>query len=139
MKISLVVVSETYDEAVKSQLADYSKRLNHYISFDIVTTSEEKLEKALEKYDRIFLLDELGKEYTSAGFADMVQKQLNAGGKSICFVIGGAYGFTQELRAKAQGTIALSKLTFPHQLVRTIFAEQLYRAFTILNNEKYHH
>ena len=87
----------------------------------------------------MFLLDEHGKEFRSVEFAAQVQKLMNRGGKDIIFVIGGAYGFSPEVYAKASGKISLSKMTFSHQMVRTIFAEQLYRAFTIIKGEPYHH
>lgn len=143
MKISLVTVGKTQGKEFAESIADYSKRISRYATFDMVDTSEEKLAKALEKFDRIFLLDEHGKEYGSVEFSGFIEKQLNAGVKSICFVVGGPFGFTDEVRALAQSrsgaSISLSKMTFPHDLVRVIFLEQLYRAFSILRNEKYHH
>ncbi len=139
MKISLVAVGTFQDADYKSIAQDYIKRISNYINFDIIETTDDKLAKVLEKYDRIFLLDDKGKEYTSKEFSDFLQKQMNQSAKQIAFVIGGAYGFSEEVRSKAQGLISLSKLTFPHQLVRPVFLEQLYRAFTIINNEKYHH
>jgi len=139
MKISLIAIGETYDTASQSLINEYSKRLDHYTNFDIVITSDEKLNKILEKYNRVFLLDEGGKEYTSREFADFIQKEQNIGSKSICFVVGGAYGFNKETESLATSKISLSKMTFTHQMVRAIFIEQLYRSFTIINNEKYHH
>lgn len=143
MKISLVAVGKTQDKAVAELAADYSKRISRYTTFELIDTSDEKLAKTLEKFDRIFLLDERGREYRSVEFADLVQKQMNSGVKSIAFVVGGPFGFTPEVRAlsaaRAGTDIALSKMTFPHDLVRAIFLEQLYRAFSILKNEKYHH
>ncbi len=143
MKISLVAVGKTQTKDLQDTVLDYSKRINRYATFEIVETSDEKLAKILEKYDRVFLLDEKGREYRSVELADFVNKQMNSGVKAIAFVIGGPFGFTDEVRALAApptgGTIALSKMTFPHDLVRAIFLEQLYRAFSILKNEKYHH
>ncbi|HVU06267.1 MAG TPA: 23S rRNA (pseudouridine(1915)-N(3))-methyltransferase RlmH [Candidatus Paceibacterota bacterium] len=139
MKISLVVVGKTQDPNVAALVADYSSRIDRYSGFDIVETTDDKLMKNLEKYDRIFLLDEKGRAYRSVEFADFIQKQLNAGIRSAVFVVGGPFGFSDEVRALADGSIALSSMTFPHDLVRAIFLEQLYRAFTILRNEKYHH
>lgn len=143
MKISLVTVGKTQTKELQDSVLDYSKRISRYSQFEFVNTTDEKLVKNLEKFDRIFLLDEKGKEYTSVEFSGFIEKQMNAGIKNIAFVVGGPFGFSEEVRALAQSRsgapIALSKMTFPHDLVRVIFLEQLYRAFTILKNEKYHH
>jgi len=139
MKISLIAVGKTQSKELQASIADYSKRLSHYSSFEVIEVNDEKLVKSLERFDRIFLLDEKGKEYASTEFAAFIEKQLNAGLQSIAFVIGGPFGFPEEVRSLSDSSIALSKMTFPHDLVRTIFLEQLYRAFTILKNEKYHH
>jgi 23S rRNA (pseudouridine1915-N3)-methyltransferase len=139
MKISLVVVGKTQTKDLQESVLDYSKRISRYSGFDMIDTSDEKLAKTLDKFDRIFLLDEKGKEYTSMEFSGFIEKQLNAGVKNIAFVVGGPFGFSEEVRALADSSLALSKMTFPHDLVRVIFLEQLYRAFSILRNEKYHH
>lgn len=143
MKISLITVGKTQTKELQDSVLDYSKRISRYTQFEFVDTTDEKLVKTLEKQDRIFLLDEKGKEYTSIEFSEFLEKQMNAGVKSIAFVVGGPFGFSDEIHALAQSrsgaSIALSKMTFPHDLVRVIFLEQLYRAFTILKNEKYHH
>ena len=139
MKISLVTVGKTQDRDIATVIADYASRINRYVTFESVDTSEDKLAKTLEKFDRVFLLDEKGREYRSVEMADFVNKQMNAGVKAITFVVGGPFGFSAEVRAMSDGDIALSKMTFPHDLVRVIFVEQLYRAFSILKNEKYHH
>lgn len=139
MKISLVVVGKTQTKDLQESVLDYSKRISRYCGFEMIEASDEKLAKALEKFDRVFLLDEKGKEYTSVEFSGFIEKQLNAGVKNIAFVIGGPFGFSEEVRALADSSLALSKMTFPHDLVRVVFLEQLYRAFTILRNEKYHH
>lgn len=139
MKISLVVVGKTHDSPTAELLTEYASRIGHYMDFDIIETSDEKLAKVLSVVDRVILLDERGVEYTSVGFSEMLQKHLNAGVKRVAFVVGGAYGFTPEIRATAYASVSLSQMTFPHQLIRVIFAEQLYRACTILKNEKYHH
>lgn len=139
MKIALVTVGKTQTKDLQDSVADYSKRISRYAGFDMIETSEEKLAKTLEKLDRVFLLDEKGREYTSMEFSSFVEKQMNAGVKDICFVVGGPFGFTDEVRSLADSSIALSKMTFPHDLVRVIFLEQLYRAFSIIRNEKYHH
>ncbi len=150
MKISLVAVGKTQNKDIAGVIAEYTGRIGRYANFDFIEiaddakTTESKLAKALGKFDRVFLLDERGREYRSVEFADFVQKQMNSGVKSVAFVVGGPFGFTDEIRALASpalggGSIALSKMTFPHDLVRAIFVEQLYRAFSIIRNEKYHH
>ena len=144
MKITLVTVGKTADKDVESLVALYRGRIDRYASFDMLDTTDEKLAKHLERFDRVFLLDEHGREYRSVEFADFMDKQMNSGVKSIAFVVGGPFGFSDDVRAMATpaqngGSIALSKMTFPHDLVRAIFLEQLYRAFSILKNEKYHH
>lgn len=138
MKIHLITVGKQealFIEAVR----EFTKRIGRYIDFEVIETTDEKLANVLEKYERVFLLDEKGKEISTIEFSDFLQKQLNIGGKNMCFVIGGSYGFNPETKENVDALISLSKLTFPHQLVRVVFLEQLYRAFTILNNEKYHH
>ncbi len=139
MKITLVTVGKTQTKELQDSVLDYSKRILRYAQFEFMDTSDEKLAKVLDKFDRIFLLDEKGKEHTSVEFSQFIEKQMNAGVKNIAFVVGGPFGFTQEVRDLSDSSIALSKMTFPHDLVRVIFLEQLYRAFTILKNEKYHH
>jgi 23S rRNA (pseudouridine1915-N3)-methyltransferase len=139
MKIALVTVGKTNSKELQESIRDYAHRINHYSSFEFIETTDEKLEKMLEKFERIYLLDEKGREYTSVELSEFIEKQLNMAPKNIAFVVGGPFGFTQTIRDIADGSIALSKMTFPHDLVRVIFLEQLYRAFTILKNEKYHH
>jgi 23S rRNA (pseudouridine1915-N3)-methyltransferase len=139
MKISLVVVGKAEDLFIKTYSEKYSARLNNYATFDVIETTDEKLAGVVQKFDRTFVLDEKGAEYSSKGFADFMAKQQNSGVQKICFIIGGAYGVPETIKAAATSSISLSQLTFPHQLVRVIFLEQLYRAFTILANEKYHH
>jgi len=139
MKIALVTVGKTNISELRESIADYSKRIGRYSPFELVDTSDDKLEKTLEKFERVFLLDEHGREYTSVEMSQFIEKQLMMSPKSIAFVVGGPFGFSQPVRDMADGQIALSKMTFPHDLVRVIFLEQLYRAFTILKNEKYHH
>ncbi|MFA6158646.1 MAG: 23S rRNA (pseudouridine(1915)-N(3))-methyltransferase RlmH [Candidatus Paceibacterota bacterium] len=139
MKIALVTIGKTNISELRDSLADYSRRIGRYSPFELVDTSDDKLEKTLEKFERIFLLDEHGREYTSVEMSQFLEKQLLMSPKSLAFVVGGPFGFTRAIRDMADGQIALSKMTFPHDLVRVIFLEQLYRAFTILKNEKYHH
>ncbi|OJV27599.1 MAG: hypothetical protein BGO32_03215 [Bacteroidetes bacterium 37-13] len=146
MKIRLIVFGETNVKPVAELIADYSNRIKHYYSFEIVTlkatNAEEEGELLLKKMsatELLILLDEKGKEFNSIDFASQLNKLMLQGSKQINFVIGGAYGFSQKSYERANAKIALSKMTMPHQLVRAVFVEQLYRACTILKNEKYHH
>jgi 23S rRNA (pseudouridine1915-N3)-methyltransferase len=155
MKLTLVTVGKTDVPWVREGLQLYAARLQHYVRFEIKeipelknagSLSEEQIKekegalilKETEGTDMI-LLDEHGKEYRSLEFAKDIQNRLNRGGRDISFVIGGAYGFSPDVYAKAAGKLSLSKMTFSHQMVRAIFAEQLYRAFTIIKGEPYHH
>ena len=155
MRVSLITVGKTDIKWVSEGLEVYSSRLRHYIPFEIreipelknvsalsreqIKDAEGKLIlKALKDSDELILLDERGKEYRSVEFADYLQKRMTAG-RDLVFVIGGAYGFSQEVYQRAGGMVSLSKMTFSHQMVRTIFVEQLYRALTILKGESYHH
>lgn len=155
MNIRLIVVSKTDIPYLQSGIEDYVGRLKHYCDFELVTipalknpgkaTPEEIKEregqlilKNLEKSDIIVLLDEHGKEYSSVGFSEYLQKQMNAGIRTLTFVIGGAFGFSPAVYTAATHKISLSQMTFNHQMVRLFFTEQLYRAFTILRHEKYH-
>ncbi len=155
MKLTLVTVGKTDVPWVREGLQLYAARLQHYMRFEIKeipelkntgALSEEQIKekegalilKETEGTDMI-ILDEHGKEYRSLEFAKEIQNRLNRGGRDICFVIGGAYGFSPDVYSKAAGKLSLSKMTFSHQMVRTIFAEQLYRAFTIIKGEPYHH
>lgn len=155
MKIKLIVVSKTDVPYIQAGIDEYAGRLRHYCDFELAvipalknagTLRPEELKeregqlilKQLEKVDMAVLLDEHGKEYTSTGFAEYLQKQMNSGVRTLAFVIGGAYGFSPAVYAAAQHKISLSQMTFNHQMVRLFFVEQLYRAFTILRHEKYH-
>ena len=126
MKITLLTMGKTDIPWVADGLRMYSSRLAHYVLLGAVKPS-----------DTVILLDEHGEEYTSLQFAAQVQKYLNAG-KDVVFVVGGAYGFAPEVYSRASGKLSLSRMTCSHQLVRTVFAEQLYRAFTIIRSEPYH-
>lgn len=134
----------------------YQSRLVHYVPFSIVEIPElknmsaftkeqikekegELIMKNIRPSDDVVLLDEHGKEYRSVTFAKMLEEKMSRSGRDIVFVIGGAYGFSGEVYSRADSRISLSQMTFSHQIVRTIFAEQLYRAFTILRGEPYHH
>ena len=156
MHLRLLTVGKTDISWVKDGLDNYTARLRHYVPFEVVEIPELKgvsalsqdqirqregalILKALRPGDELVLLDERGREYRSVEFAQMLQKRLSAGGRDLVFAIGGAYGFSPEVYARADDRLSLSKMTFSHQMVRTIFAEQLYRAFTIIRGEPYHH
>ena len=156
MKIALLTVGKTDRDWVKQGLDIYVSRLKHYIPFSIVEIPELKNVSSLSKEqiktkegelilknirpnDDLILLDEHGKELSSVEFARLLQDKISYIGKDIVFVIGGAYGFSEEVYKRANSKLSLSRMTFSHQMVRAIFAEQLYRAFTIIKGEPYHH
>jgi len=156
MKIILLTVGKTDIGWVREGLETYSSRLSHYVPFSVTEIPELKNTSALTKAqikdkegelilknikpsDRVILLDERGKEYRSVDFAGEIQRMTLGGGKDIVFVIGGAYGFSEAVYARCDGKMSLSRMTFSHQMVRAIFTEQLYRAFTIIRGEPYHH
>lgn len=155
MNITLLVISKTDIAYLQAGIDEYCKRLKHYVRFDIEVIPALKdqkgaspgeikereaslLLKKLQGADRVVLLDEHGKEHTSVGFAEYLQRQMNAGVRSLVFVVGGAFGFAPSVYAAAHDKISLSQMTFNHQMVRLFFVEQLYRAFTILRHEPYH-
>ena len=156
MKIKLLVIGKTDDKDLNALIDMYMKRLKHYITFDIQVipdirgaknfTVEQQKERegelilnALENPDILILLDEQGEQYTSVEFSNYLQKKMNSGIKQMVMAVGGPYGFSKAVYERAQGKISLSIMTFSHQMVRLFVVEQLYRAFTILNNEPYHH
>ena len=156
MNIKLLSVGKTVVPWVKEGLDLYAGRLGHYVPFTVEEIPElkkvsaltkeqikekegELILKALGPQDTLILLDEHGMEMRSMDFAQWLQRQMGAGGKNLVFAIGGAYGFSKAVYDRAVGKISLSKMTFSHQMVRAIFAEQLYRACTILKGEPYHH
>ncbi|MFY7938470.1 MAG: 23S rRNA (pseudouridine(1915)-N(3))-methyltransferase RlmH [Flavobacterium sp.] len=156
MNIKLIAIGKTDNKNLNVLIEEYTKRLGFYIKFDLevipdiknvknLSESEQKIKEGqlilgkLAPTDQLILLDENGKEYTSVGFSDFLQKKMNSGIKTLVFVIGGPYGFSEEVYQKAQGKVALSQMTFSHQMVRLFVIEQIYRGFTILNNEPYHH
>lgn len=156
MKINLITVGKTDVNWVSEGVEIYSSRLKHYIPFSMDEIQELKNTSALAKEqikakegelilkrlkpsDEVILLDERGKEYTSVEMARKMEDRLSRSGRDIVFVIGGAYGFSPEVYARADGKMSLSKMTFSHQMVRAVFLEQLYRAFTIIRGEPYHH
>lgn len=155
MKIYLIVVGKTTDIRLESLFQDYQERLKHYVPFSMEVLPELKNAKSLtEEQQKIMegdlilkavpqsadmiLLDEHGHEYRSVEFADYLQKRMLAG-RDIAFVVGGPYGFSPAVYARANGKISLSRMTFSHQMVRLFFVEQIYRAMTILRHEPYHH
>ena len=156
MNIKLIAVGKTDNPALQQLISTYEKRLSYYINFELQLLPDIKNSKSLseeqqkikegelilsyvEPSHHLILLDERGKEYTSIAFADELQKKMNTGIKQLTFVIGGPYGFSQAVYQRANSKLSLSKLTFSYQMIRLFFVEQLYRAFTILRNEPYHH
>ncbi len=156
MNIELIVIGKTDSKEVQSLVEMYSKRVNHYCRFAITTLPDlrntksltvkqqrtqegEAILRQLTEGDYVVLLDERGEEMRSVEFAYWLQKRMNSGTRRLVLIIGGPYGFSEEVYARANHKLSLSRMTFSHQIVRAIFAEQIYRAFTILNNEPYHH
>jgi len=156
MKITLLAIGKTDDKHLQLLIESYIKRLSHYVrfTFEIIPDikNAKNLSEALQKQqegeeilkrittaDTLILLDEKGKTYDSEGFSEFLQKKMNSGLKNLVFVIGGPYGFSEEIYKRAEGKLSLSAMTFSHQMVRLFFIEQLYRGFTILRNEPYHH
>ncbi|MCT4602892.1 MAG: 23S rRNA (pseudouridine(1915)-N(3))-methyltransferase RlmH [Marinifilum sp.] len=156
MKATLLVIGKTDKDFVKKGIDEYQKRLVHYLPFEFkiipdlkntrnLSENQQKqkegeliLEK-LKPTDTLVLLDENGKEFSSVGFSKFMEQKMIGGTKNLVFVIGGPYGFSEEVYKKAQGKVSLSKMTFSHQMIRMIFIEQLYRAMTIIKGEPYHH
>lgn len=156
MKITLLTVGKTDIRWVREGLEIYISRLKHYIPFSLTEIPElknasslskdqikaregELILKSIKPSDEVILLDEHGKEYTSMEWARNMEKRMSGSGRDMVFVIGGAYGFSDDVYSRCDGKVSLSKMTFSHQMARTIFAEQLYRAFTIIRGEPYHH
>lgn len=156
MKILLLQVDKTQDSYLTEGIEVYTKRLKNYIQLEVVTINvpknvrqrtfnEQKVEEAklimdyITSDDVLILLDENGKEYTSVEFSTFIAKKQNASIKRLVFLIGGPFGFSDKIYERANSKVAFSKMTFSHQMIRLFFTEQLYRAFTILKGEKYHH
>ncbi len=156
MKIAFLVVGKTNHSSLIQLQEEYRNRLKHYISFETITIPELKntkniseseqkekeadlILKQLETADEVILLDEKGKQLTSVAFSEFLSKKMLASHKRMVFVVGGSYGFSERIYNRANGLISLSAMTFSHQMIRVIFVEQLYRAFTILKGEPYHH
>lgn len=156
MTIDLIVVGKSNFDYVITAVDLYSGRLKKYVNFNIVTIPDVKNAKSLSqnelknregevlcaqftKYDYVVLLDENGKHHTSVEFAEWINQRANRSIRRLCFVIGGAYGFSDEVYRMNNEKISLSKMTFSHQMIRILIVEQIYRAFTIMNGEPYHH
>jgi len=156
MKITFIVTGRTGPGFLKEGLALYTNRLKHYTTFELVVVPDLKNTKNMAKEnvkeaegklllklitptDTLYLLDERGDAQTSEGFASFIEKKITAGCRNLVFIAGGPFGFSEQVYRLASGMISLSGLTFSHQMVRLIFIEQLYRAFTIIKGEPYHH
>ncbi|MBK7094477.1 MAG: 23S rRNA (pseudouridine(1915)-N(3))-methyltransferase RlmH [Saprospiraceae bacterium] len=155
MNIELWCIGKTQFDYVMNGVEEFKGRIKHYSSFNIIyiegyrqnpgdnpqivkDKEAENILKKLDSRDYLILLDEKGIEMNSIEFAGFIEKKMIYGSKTIIFLIGGAFGFSQKIYERANDKISLSKMTFSHQLIRLIFTEQLYRAFTIIKNEKYH-
>ena len=156
MKIQLLVIGRTRSPELDRLCGEYLKRLQHYIPSELTVISDlkrvknespeqlklregKKLLEHVQAGELLYLMDEAGKDYTSVEFSSFLQKQMNSGRKRLVLVIGGAYGFSEEVYARAAGMIRLSRMTFSHEMARLFLLEQLYRACTILKGEPYHH
>lgn len=156
MTIKLLAIGKTDNKQLQLLIDDYTKRLGFYIKFELeiipdlkkvknLSEDQQKLKEGelilskITTTDVLILLDENGKQYDSVQFSNYLQKHMNSGIKQLVFVIGGPYGFSQDVYNAARGKVSLSKMTFSHQMVRLFMIEQLYRGFTILKNEPYHH
>lgn len=156
MKITLLVVGRTVDNNIIAGINEYTHRLSRFAQFDTVVIPElknaKKLSEAQQKElegdailavmapgDRVVLLDEGGKEYRSTEFAAWIEHKQNISTKRLLFVVGGPYGFAPKVYNAAHEKLSLSKMTFSHQMIRLLFVEQLYRAYTIINHLPYHH
>lgn len=156
MKIKLLLIGKTDSEILTKGIDDYLKRLKHYIPFEMsiipdlkntknLTESQQKKKEGelilnyIKPGDFVVLLDEKGKEYSSVEFSRFIEKQMVSGLKNLIFIIGGPYGFSDDVYKKCNSKVSLSRMTFSHQMVRLIFTEQLYRAMTIIKGEPYHH
>ena len=156
MKIVLLAIGKTNEQYLIEGISQYQKRLKHYTQFEmlelpnikntknfsnaeLIKREGELILKQLQSSDHLVLLDDKGKDFTSPKFAEKLQSWMLSGKKRLVFVIGGAYGFSEDVYARGNEKLSLSKMTFSHQMVRLFFVEQIYRGYTILNNEPYHH
>lgn len=156
LKITLIAVGKTEDKYLIEGIEKYLNRLKHYINFNILVIPElkntknlteaqqknkeaELIQKQINPTDVVVLLDEKGKKHTSVSFSSYINKQMIGSVQNLVFIIGGPYGFDEAIYKRSNNSLSLSDMTFSHQMVRLFFVEQLYRAFTILKNEPYHH
>lgn len=156
MQIKLIAIGKTDHPAIQKLIQEYSARLGFYIRFEMEVIPDLKNTKSLSEQiqkekegelilkkiqssDELIVMDERGKTFSSLEFSEFLQKKMNSGLKQLVLVIGGPYGFSEAVYNRANGKISLSKMTFSHQMIRPFLIEQLYRAFTILRNEPYHH
>ncbi len=156
MRATLLLVGKTVNKHFVELIDEYAGRVKHYMGFDIMVIPElkntkslsaeqqkqqegELILKQLQTGDHVVLLDEHGKEWRSVEFSRWMEQKMQTVGKRLVFIIGGPYGFSPEVYARANEKLSLSKMTFSHQMVRLIFVEQLYRAMTIMRGEPYHH
>ena len=156
MKIVLITIGKTNKKYLIEGISDYQKRLKHYTNFERIEIANiknaknfseselmkkegELILKQIKNSDHLVLLDDKGKDFTSQKFAQKLQQWMLSGKKRLVFVVGGAYGFSEEIYKRGNEKLSLSKMTFSHQMVRLFFVEQIYRGYTILNNEPYHH
>lgn len=156
MRVLLIVVGKTDRQWLTDGISQYADRLTHFCQFEIQVIPDirntrsmepqvqkvregEQILKLIQTSDDVYLLDDKGREMTSPDMARWLEKRLSQSSKRLVFIIGGPYGFSQDVYDRVPGRLSLSKMTFSHQMVRLIFVEQLYRAFSILNNLPYHH
>ncbi|MEZ4938230.1 MAG: 23S rRNA (pseudouridine(1915)-N(3))-methyltransferase RlmH [Crocinitomicaceae bacterium] len=156
MKLKLIYTGKTGKSFLIDGEKEYLNRLKHYVKLEVIELpdiknahklSEEEIKskeadqllKKIDSQDQIILLDDKGKQFTSMDFADFFQQKMNTGTRSICFIIGGPYGFDEKIYNLPHSKLSLSKMTFSHQMIRMIFLEQVYRSYTILKGEPYHH
>lgn len=156
MKITLLTIGKTTQKNVDELIRMYAGRVSHYVDFSVesipdlrstrgLTEAQQKMREgemilaALKPSDRVVLLDEKGRDFTSREFSREIQKRMSAADKRLVFVVGGPYGFSDSVYGRADSLMSLSRMTFPHELVRVFFVEQIYRAMTILRGEPYHH
>ena len=156
MKIVLITIGKTNEKYLIEGISDYQKRLKHYTNFEMIEIANiknaknfseselmkkegELILKQIQNSDHLVLLDDKGKDFSSQKFAQKLQQWMLSGKKRLVFVVGGAFGFSDEIYKIGNEKLSLSKMTFSHQMVRLFFVEQIYRGYTILNNEPYHH
>ena len=146
MKLLIIAVGKGHDVGIKDAVGDFTGRIQHvfpiewaFVPTDTVDKESERILKLMKADDYVILLDERGKELSSPEWARAIEMRMNEGTKRIVFIIGGAYGVSDDVKKSADATWSLSRLVFPHQIVRLILAEQIYRALSIIRGEKYHH